>query len=53
MQVRLRFNKVAKTQAEAEVLPNSSLVEVGVQVQAEVEVEVGVEVGAGVEVELS
>ena len=37
-------------QAEAEVVPSSSLVEVEVEVKVEVEVEVGVEVGVEAEV---
>ena len=44
-----------KRQAEAEVVPSSSLVEVGVEVKVgvEVEVEVGVDTEVGVEVGLS
>ena len=45
------FRKGTK-QAEAEVVPSSSLVEVEVEVRVEVEVEVVVEVEVGVRVEV-
>ena len=46
----LCFKKQQK-QAEAEIVPSSSLVEAEVEVKVEVGVEVGIVVGVGVEVQ--